>query len=113
MNKLNILNPNAIQTTDYAAGRHVAQPTGDVRYPVQDALMLLHYKYLGFEETLRRHHAQSFGLGPTDRANNWGHQYDWSRMQLGLSWQGFAERAVDIGAPDFDLAGHPAERWWR
>ena len=46
MNKVGIFNPDAIEETNFQPGRHFAQPTGHVRYPDQDELLNLHYKYL-------------------------------------------------------------------
>ncbi len=42
-NKLSVFNPDAIEETRYAVGRHSAMPKGHVRYPERDRLLLFHY----------------------------------------------------------------------
>lgn len=115
MNKLRIFNPDAITETDYTVGQHNAQPVGELCFPPRDEMMLLHYKYLGFERTLQRHKAQSRGLGNVDVSNQWGHQYHWSVARLRTEWDAFKERMVDVDRKDFRpwLVTPPHERWWR
>ena len=114
MNKLSIFNPDAIVETGFGAGRHSAAPSGTLRLPPRDEVLLLHYKYVNLARTLERHQAQRSGLGTADRANGWGSHYDWSADELGRQWAGFQARAVDLSRLDFDpaLAFEPP-RWWR
>ena len=70
----------AIEEVDYGIGRHVAAPTGNVRLPPQDELLLLHYKFLGFEHTLARLRQLRSGLGIKDIVNGWGLNYSWSEV---------------------------------
>lgn len=115
MNKLSIFHPDAVLATRYAAGRHSAKPIGDVRWPARDEMMLLHYKYMGFERTLQRHREEAVGLGATDRTNRWGHRYHWSAEQLRADWDSFRACAVDIGQAGFKpwLVMPSSDRWWR
>lgn len=115
MNKLSIFRPDAIVDTGFSTGRHSARPTGDVRLPERDEMMLLHYKYLGFERTLQRHREAEPRLGPTDRANRWGHRYLWSADQLRADWDDFRSRAVDVGQAGFKpwRVTPSSDRWWR
>ena len=112
MNKLSLFAPHAIQETRFENGRHAARPTGDVRLPARDELLLLHYKYLGLEETQRRHEAYARRLRPTDVAEGWGHKYLWSRDQLEQDWAEVEANAVDISSPGFDLEVLHPHRWW-
>ena len=114
MNKLSIFNPRAVEP-NYTVGRHQAFHDGTVRYPEQDRLMLLHYKYVGFERTIARHRAQQTGLRALDLANKWGFHYSWTPEQLQQEIDSYAANAIDIGAPGFSLAETvpPAARWWR
>ncbi len=114
MNKLSLWNPNAIEETHFARGRHTAAPTGRLQLPRRDELLLLHYKYLGFERTLARHAAQRGGLGPQDLAKQLGYKYSWSREQLREDWDRVATGAVDISSPDLrPWDSHLERRWWR
>jgi hypothetical protein len=114
MSKLSIFDPNAIEDTGFGAGRHNASPSGYVRLPPRDELMLLHYKYIGFARTLARHREQAGGLGATDRANRWGYHYEWDEAQLKANWDELSANAQDIALPHFhpwQQRGH--RRWWR
>ena len=114
MNKLSIFRPDAIEETGFNEGRHIAKPMGSVKLPPRDELMLLHYKYLGFERTLARHRQQSTGLGRTDIANNWGVQYFWDCTRLRAEWDTFASQAIDISESNFVPWSTPTRvRYWR
>jgi len=113
-NKLNLFDPDAIEETNYAVGRHTAAPTGRVVYPLRDEVLLLHYKYLGIDYVAPRHALLATGLGPTDRANQWGYQFDLRREQLLEKIARLDAAAVDVLAlgmrADAESAG---PRWWR
>jgi hypothetical protein len=112
MNKLGLFSPEAILETRFTNGRHSARPLGRVLLPAADELLLLHYKYLGREETQRRHEAYRARLRPTDLVEAWGHKYHWTREQLDRDWAELERRAVDVSAPDLDLDGLHPNRWW-
>ncbi len=113
MNKLSLFSPDAIDETNFAVGRHAAKPTGRVVLPRRDELMLLHYKYLGFERTLRRHEAYQRRRRTQDVARGWGHKYAWSRRRLRRDWAELEAGAVDISHPALDLDRlHPGPHWW-
>ena len=113
MNKLGIFSPNAIEATNFALGRHTARPTGDVMAPERDELLLLHYKYLGFERTLRRHQECAPRLQKMDLANGWCHRWRLPREQLQEDWKNFERDLVDVSRPDLaPWQSHPAPRWW-
>jgi hypothetical protein len=58
MSKLSIFDPVAIDSTGFTVGHNEAKPTGRLQFPLRDELMLRHYKYIGFERPLRRHHSK-------------------------------------------------------
>ena len=116
MSKLSIFDPNRIEAPGFGVGRHHAQPSGIVRYPDQDRMLLLHYKYLGFIKTYRRQRALAKGLGTTDIKNRWGRQYVRGPLAHLRAWRKFERQAVDIAVPDFNPAassGHKGQIWWR
>lgn len=114
MNKVNIFSPNDISSINYSPGRHIAQPSGRVVFPDRDELLLLHYKYLGFEHTQSRHEQYAVRLREMDVARNWGHKWRWNREELRNDWDQFAARLVDTSTlyPDA-CESHSASRWWR
>lgn len=113
MNKLSLFAPDAIGDSNFARGRHSAEPTGRVLLPPRDELMLLHYKYLGFEETQRRHEEYARRRRSTDVAMGWGHKYGWSREELRRDWLELERQAVDVSNPGLDLDRlHTGPRWW-
>jgi hypothetical protein len=113
MCKASIFNPNAIEEINYGPGRHVANPVGNVRLPPHDELLLLHYKYLDFARTFARHQELRSGLRAQDLANEWGHKYSWSQLQLMDDWRAIAEAAVDVRERGrFHDMPYPFKRWW-
>jgi len=112
MNKLSIFDPKRIADINYRPGRHMAAPTGQVVFPVEDEVVNLHYKYLSRDYVAERHRLLATGLGPLDRAAKWGSQYDWSEAELETEWRSFASRSVDYTTLPRDGLGHPG-RWWR
>jgi len=115
MNKLSLFNPNKITKTNFGPGRHVAKPAGEVKYPVKDALLLLHYKYLSFEYTFNRHAELQQKLRAVDKARKWGHQYGWTREQFKREWDYFEQNSVEnIFSNDYnpDLDHPIVKRWW-
>jgi len=94
--KLTFFDPAAITEINYGIGRHGAYPTGRVRPPTHNELLLLHYKFLGFEQTLARHRRQRLGLRSKDLDNGWGSQYSWSEEVLRRAWDGCTRNMIDI-----------------
>ena len=113
MSKMNIFSPNEIEATNFTPGRHTAAPEGNVVAPARDELLLLHYKYLGFERTRRRYQQCLARQGKTDLAMRWGEQYSWSPEQLLEAWNKFTGEAIDISRPDLrPWETHEGPRWW-
>jgi hypothetical protein len=112
-NKLNVFDPNAVEETNYTVGRHAAWPEGRIVYPEADELLLLHYKYIGFDYAKTRHALLATGLGMTDRANNWAHQFDFSAVELADRLAALEKHSVDIAELGNPGQYHHGERWWR
>ncbi len=113
MSKANIFDPDAIDEINYCFGRHTVEPTGRTVAPDTDELLLLHYKYIGFERTYQRHVECTERLLDVDVKRNWGHRWRLSREDLRKDWDDFASRVVDISSPDLDPGRTHAEpRWW-
>jgi len=114
MMKLSIFDPAAITDINFTPGRHMADPQGRISVPGVDEMLLLHYKYLGFEETARRHQQLRAGLGTVDFERGFGHKYSWSAGELRDDWTRTARRAVDIRALGSEPAAHyPTRPWWQ
>lgn len=117
MNKLSIFNPNKIININQAAGRHSAEPSGQVKYPEEDRLLNLHYKYLSFEYTFNRHQELNGKLGTFDKQNNWGRQYRFTRNELEKEFKYFEDHAVkDVFSSRYNPHlehSDLSERWWR
>ena len=112
MNKLSIFDPNLIEETNFALGRHAAEPTGRVVYPTVDELVNLHYKYLGRDYVRSRHSLLLSGLGDLDKALGLGWHYRLAADELDAEWQKFAAAALDYRDPTVGITTH-VERWWR
>ena len=82
--------------------------------PGTDEMLLLHYKYMGFEETHRRHQQLRQGLGTLDIERGFGHKYLWSADELREDWDRTAGRAIDIRTLGGDPAArYPIRPWWQ
>jgi hypothetical protein len=113
MMKTSIFDPDEITEINFSFGRHRAAPTGCVRLPPRDEMLLFHYKYMGFVETHDRHKQLETGLGSEDAERGWGHKYAWSTDQLKADWDEVVAKAVDTMAMRQDpSAQYPGERWW-
>ena len=113
MMKLSLFDPTAVAEINYGPGRHTANPEGRVRLPDTDEMLLLHYKYMGFERTRLRHEQLRQGLGPMDADRGWGHKYSWSADQLKADWDRVARCAVDVRASGREAARSSDPPWWQ
>jgi methyltransferase family protein/glycosyl transferase family 2 len=110
--KVSVFRPDAIEEINFALGRDQVAPVGNVRVPERDELLLLHYKYLGLEQTYARHQALLGRLGKKDfdAEGRWKHPYSWSVDELQDRWRYLAARAVDIRTASGE--NYPIPRWW-
>jgi hypothetical protein len=113
-NKLSLFNPQAIDEINFAPGRHSAAPVGTLRFPARDELLLLHYKFLGFERFVARCQQLRTGLGQADFAAGYGEHYSIQYADLRTFWDIVKSVSIDISSPDLALwPTHPGVRWWR
>lgn len=112
MMKPSIFDPSAIAEINFLTGRHSAAPEGRIQLPEQDEMLLLHYKYLSFADTHRRHGELRAGLGPSDIDTGWGHKYSWSEDDLRSDWEAVRAKAVDVRGIVADPASNPLRKWW-
>ncbi len=116
MNKLSIFDPNRITSTGFDEGRHRGNPTGQIAYPTNDEMMILHYKYLDFERTLSRQQSLRARLRRIDVERNYGYQYSLDRAQTWKEWRDYERRSLNVGARGFapTAPGNFEGRiWWR
>ena len=95
-NKLSIFDPDAIIDTGFATGRHTAQPAGRLVAPQSPELLLLHFKYLGFQRTFERHRAEGARLGRLDIEKSYGRHYLFSEEQFRAKWDSVRSAAFDV-----------------
>ncbi|WP_043753992.1 hypothetical protein [Methylobacterium nodulans] len=81
----------------FGPGRHAAEPQGDLLLPARDAVVLWHYKHLGFERNATREAAQAARLGRADVAQGLGQHYLWGRERLCAFWDEMERESVDLG----------------
>jgi hypothetical protein len=113
MMKPSIFNPEAVTDMNFSHGRHTASPTGRIKIPQSDEMLLFHYKYMGLEHTHLRHQQLRTGLGQQDLQQGWGHKYLWSIEELRTDWKKVADVAIDTAAICHEAAKHyPIRPWW-
>lgn len=81
MDKPQIFNPSEIQEINFGPGRHNAEPVGNVIKPSDREIILLHYKYLGFDYVNNRHPELRSRLRETDIFYGYGYQYLWGEKE--------------------------------
>jgi glycosyltransferase involved in cell wall biosynthesis len=114
MCKVSIINPDAIEETNCFKGRHTAKPSGQIKLPKRDEILLLHYKYLGFERTLEKQSMQNSHLGAYDNSMGIANNYSWTRQELRNHWDSFLKSAQDITLINNNGYIYPwSYRWWR
>jgi hypothetical protein len=114
MSKLMIFDPDRLAETNFAVGRHSAEPEGEVHYPNEDRLLNLHFKSLGLDYVIGRYRLLAAKRGTRDRANKWGFHYDWMAEEIGEAYASLRHRAFDvIAAGEHAARTHLEPRWWR
>lgn len=114
MSKLSLFDPNSLTETNYAVGRHTAEPKGKVRYPKEDRLLNLHFKKLGLDYIIARYRLLATKRGTRDRANKWGYHYDWTTEKIAEVYTARQDHAFDvIAAGERATQKHLEPRWWR
>ena len=73
--KPSFFNPDAIEASGFSAGRHRYDPTGHVKRAEVDEILLLHYKYIGFDYVLKRHAELNSRRRALDVKRRYGHHY--------------------------------------
>ena len=112
--KIGIFDPLAIAEINYAVGRHTSDPAGRICVPNRDELLLLHYKYMGFQQTHRRHEELRGRLGSVDIQLGWGHKYSWSAEELRADWDEHLCRATDTRLFRQETVDrYPLRTWWQ
>jgi hypothetical protein len=94
--KPQIFNPNEIQEINFGLGRHDAFPVGNVSKPSNKEVLLLHYKYLGFDYLNARYTTLKQGLRPEDIQLQFGYHYLWDEKRKLEEFESLKSRAVKI-----------------
>lgn len=82
MDKPQIFNPTEIEEINFQPGRHYANPVGNVITMIDSEVLLLHYKYLGFDYVSKKYLGLRTKLRKDDKLHGYGWQYDWSEKQI-------------------------------
>ena len=113
MSKMSIFNPEAISESNCATGRHTANPVGNLRFSKRDELLLLHYKYLGFEDTWERQSTLYNRHSKFTKSKTYN-LYAWPKEHFRKMWDDTAKDILDISNPGLQAwKNHMEKRWWR
>jgi glycosyltransferase involved in cell wall biosynthesis len=119
MNKMVLFNPDAITEINTSPGRHKANPVGQLKFSKRDELLLLHYKYIGFDRLMARHasvHAKHSEIKEDSGfpVKGGSPKYSYTKEQLEEDWNNFEKNAIDISKPDLrPWINHGTRLWWR
>ena len=111
-NKLGIFDPDAVVEGGIGLGRHVASPTGDLRLPARDEVMLCHYKHLGFDRWVARDELLGTRRGTRDLAERLGIHYDMSLRNAVSSGRPCRPRPASWVARASPRTRSPAGPFW-
>lgn len=67
-----LFNMKEIQEINYLPGAHKCNPVGNIKYFEHPDLKLLHYKYIGLENHLKRTKMNRERLSPQNKVKGWG-----------------------------------------
>jgi hypothetical protein len=115
MNKASVFDPNAIEETNFAPGRHFARPTGTVRLAAGDELLNLHYKYLGMDYIRARHAELLAKIGDAEADESAVNHWRLHDRQLDMWLRLWTETAVDVtdrSRAETGRRGHPMDPGW-
>jgi hypothetical protein len=116
LNKLNIFDPNKIESTNYSSGRHIANPIGEIKYPATDEVINFHFKYLSEAYSFNRHNELWGKLKEIDKEKNFGIHYNKSEDEFKKFWDIIKNKCFKI---DFKttladrIKLYDIPRWWR
>jgi hypothetical protein len=91
-----IIDPNKIEHLDYAPGCHTAKFIGQVNRLESDQLKLLHYRYLGREETWQRYQELNEKRRAEDKRLGFGSQYGHGREEYDHIFDQFLQNAIEL-----------------
>ncbi len=77
-----VINPKWIIEMRYNPGAHVAYPMGKVKLDRPAGLIMYHYKYTGFAETLVRYQERRARRSEQDKLMGWGTHYELTPEEL-------------------------------
>jgi len=77
-----IIDPNKIESINYAPGCHSAKANGIVNILETSDIRLLHYKYFDLDFVLNRYSTYETRLSDENLRNDWGTQYTWAVEEI-------------------------------
>ena len=107
--KLCLFNPEAIEETRYAPGRHSDAATGQVVLPDPREVLMLHFKQLGVDYPIARSAELRKGLRNGDFEKNWGWHYTMSADKIAINWARIRANAAVVPALDRERQLAPAD----
>jgi hypothetical protein len=94
--KPQIFAPRRLDDINFVPGRHAATPTGHVAYATGPAPKLLHFKYLGLDYLVARHHELRTRISEAEFAQGLAYQYTWDRARNLEELERHRARAVRV-----------------
>lgn len=87
LDKTVIFDPNRIEEMSYGPGSHLCAPKGVVKWAANDGrLKLLHFRYFGLDNLLRKYRVYADRLSRVNRESGWGYHYGLSHDEQLALW---------------------------
>lgn len=88
LDKTVLFRPEAIDDINYGAGAHACNPQGNVVWrPDDGGLKLLHYRYFGLPDLLKKYDCYRGRLSEVNRQHGWGCHYGLSQEKQTILWE--------------------------
>ncbi len=96
LDRMAVFNPDAVLETNFAVGRHAADPTGQIVWETRHPIALLQYERLGTDYVCERNEALLARLRPGDIARNYGLHHRISREGVAAQQLVMARAALPV-----------------
>ena len=96
LNKLMMFNCNKIKEINYNIGCHFANPIGDVKYSINNGLKMLHYKFLGVDDHIKRNSIRRERLSDFNKKYGFGSYYLYSDNEVVEDYKNYYIRRTKV-----------------
>ena len=87
---------NKIQDINYGFGCHSAQPTGTVKWGLDNSLKMLHYKFVGIDDYLYKNKIRAERLSQFNKDNGFGLYYLFTEDEIKADYKSYLSKRTKV-----------------